>query len=293
MKKILAILCLICLCFTFSACNQQTTEADETTEVEEIQQEDESQTDLEEDVEVEETTEISIDENETDEVEEETKAERTTDVTTTTTNETTTVSTTTVASSSTTKASSSTTTKADNTTSTTTTKAAETTTTKSTTTTAATTTTTKATTTTQAQNYCYVTIDMTNALKNISDFTTAKASFVPSSGILLNKTKIYYNEGETLFDAILRACSENVCSDNCKYCQSSGIQIEYQYTPAYNSYYIEGVHQIYEMDCGVMSGWMVYVNSQSIQSSSSTIEIQNGDNIVLAYTCSMGSDINF
>lgn len=284
MKKILAIILIIFLCFTFTACKADEVQDDTITSTEQTQ-EDETTTsdeDIQED-------EIEDDEVETDEVEETDEDEQDSQDETTTQNITTTTST----------SSNQTTTQSSSTTTTTTTKTesttASTTTTKSTTTTtkAPTTTTTTTSTTTQPQYYCYVTIDMTTALNNINDFTSAKASFVPSSGILLSKVKVYYTQGETLFDAILKACSENVCSDNCKYCQSSGIQIEYQYTPAYSSYYIEGVHQIYEMDCGVMSGWMVYVNGESIQSSSSTIEIQNGDSIVLAYTCSMGSDINF
>lgn len=279
MKKILAIILIIFLCFTFTACKADEVQDDTITSTEQTQ-EDETTTsdeDIQED-------EIEDDEVETDEVEETDEDEQDSQDETTTQNITTTTST---SSNQTTTQSSSTTTSTTKTESTT----ASTTTTKSTTTTTKAPTTT--TTTTQPQYYCYVTIDMTTALNNINDFTSAKASFVPSSGILLSKVKVYYTQGETLFDAILKACSENVCSDNCKYCQSSGIQIEYQYTPAYSSYYIEGVHQIYEMDCGVMSGWMVYVNGESIQSSSSTIEIQNGDSIVLAYTCSMGSDINF
>ncbi len=271
MKKLLAILLTICLVFAFSACQSEdeTTTTQTTTQATTTQTTTSNQTTTavtEADVTikdpaisqevVEESTTVQVEQSSTD------ITSTTAKTTVTTTNSTTTTAPATAASSTTAAA-------------TTTTKAATT------------------TTTTAAQNYCYVTIDMTTALDNLSAFTTAKASFIPSSGILLEKTKVYYTDGDTLFDAILAACSDNVCSDNCKYCKSSGIQIEYQYTPAYNSYYIEGVHQIYEMDGGVMSGWMVYVNNQAIASSASTIEIQNGDNIILAYTCSMGSDINF
>ncbi|MFI3141818.1 MAG: DUF4430 domain-containing protein [Clostridia bacterium] len=276
MKKLLAILLSICLVFALNACQSETeitTTQTTTTQITTTQTTSSNQTTTAvtaAGVTIDEPTSLQeIDETSTTSVETTAAATAVSSTTTEQTTATTTNSTITTAPA--TAASSTATT------------TAATTTTKSVTTTA----------TTSAQNYCYVTIDMTTAKDNLSAFTTAKASFIPSSGILLEKTKVYYTDGDTLFDAILSACSDNVCSDNCKYCSSSGIQIEYQYTPAYNSYYIEGVHQIYEMDGGLMSGWMVYVNNESIQSSASTIEIQNGDNIILAYTCSMGSDIIF
>ena len=39
-----------------------------------------------------------------------------------------------------------------------------------------------------------------------------------------------------------------------------GIQISSKYTPLYNSYYVEGINQLYELDCGKNSGWMYSVN---------------------------------
>lgn len=88
-----------------------------------------------------------------------------------------------------------------------------------------------------------------------------------------------------------RACSENVCTDNCKYCQKSGIQLEYNFTPAFGTYYIEGIHQLYEKDCGSMSGWMFSVNGNFPTDGSSSYTVKPGDEIVFAYTCDMGDDI--
>ena len=35
-----------------------------------------------------------------------------------------------------------------------------------------------------------------------------------------------------------------------------------RYTPLYKSYYVEGINQLYEFDCGKNSGWMYSVNGE-------------------------------
>ena len=100
-----------------------------------------------------------------------------------------------------------------------------------------------------------------------------------------------FEEGESAFDALKRACKENVCTDNCEYCKKGGIQLEFSFTPAYKSYYIEGIHQLYEKDCGSFSGWMFSVNGKFSDASSSEYLLKAGDKITFAYTASMGDDL--
>ena len=90
---------------------------------------------------------------------------------------------------------------------------------------------------------------------------------------------------------IKKACEENVCTDYCKYCKAGGVQIEYTYTPAFNNYYIEGIHQIYEKDCGTQSGWMYSVNGVFPDVGTSSYEVSTDDVIVFSFTCNMGEDI--
>ena len=103
---------------------------------------------------------------------------------------------------------------------------------------------------------CYLTIDCSNIKKDLSVLKKGKKAFVPKNGYILNETAVPFEAGESAFDALKRACKENVCTDNCKYCQKGGIQLEFSFTPAYKSYYVEGIHQLYEKDCGSRSGWM-------------------------------------
>ena len=143
----------------------------------------------------------------------------------------------------------------------------------------------------EPQNYCTVRIECSTIYDNFDKFKDNKKSFLTSDGVILDNVKVELSGGESAFDVIKKACEENICTDNCKYCKDSGVQIEYTYTPAFNNYYIEGIHQIYEKDCGTQSGWMYSVNGAFPDVGSSSYTVSNGDTIVLSYTCNMGEDI--
>lgn len=139
--------------------------------------------------------------------------------------------------------------------------------------------------------FCTVTVDCRTARENIDKIKKSKVSFVPENGIILDKVVVGINEGETAFDALKRACKENVCTDNCKYCRENGVQLEYNHSVAFNTYYVEGIHQIYEKDCGSLSGWVYSVNGEFPNVGSSAYNIKPGDSIVFYFTCDMGEDI--
>lgn len=138
---------------------------------------------------------------------------------------------------------------------------------------------------------CFVTIDCRNIQNNLSSLKKEKQSFVPESGFILKAAAVTLPKGATAFDALKKACKENACTDNCKYCRKSGIQLEFSFTPAYQSYYVEGIHQLYEKDCGSLSGWMFNVNGIYPDVSSSVYEVNDRDTITFAYTASMGDDL--
>lgn len=145
--------------------------------------------------------------------------------------------------------------------------------------------------TTEMKKYCTVRIKCNTIYDNLSKLKSGKKDFLPSNGVILNNVKVELNGGESAFDVIKKACEENVCTDNCKYCKANGVQIEYTYTPAFNNYYIEGIHQIYEKDCGTQSGWMYSVNGVFPDVGTSSYTVSSGDVVVLSFTCNMGEDI--
>ena len=145
--------------------------------------------------------------------------------------------------------------------------------------------------TTEMKKYCTVRIKCNTIYDNLSKLKSGKKDFLPSNGVILDNVEVELSGGESAFDVIKKACEENVCTDNCKYCKANGVQIEYTYTPAFNNYYIEGIHQIYEKDCGTQSGWMYSVNGVFPDVGTSSYYVSPGDVIVFSFTCNMGEDI--
>ncbi len=59
----------------------------------------------------------------------------------------------------------------------------------------------------------------------------------------------------------------------------------------YNSAYIEGIHNLYEFDCGELSGWMYKVNDWFPNYGCSRYQLKDGDVICWEYTCNLGIDV--
>lgn len=116
-------------------------------------------------------------------------------------------------------------------------------------------------------------------LDNWDNLDPAKAGFVPSNGWILSTT-VEITEGETVFDVLKRVCS------------AFGIQLEYSWSPMYNTYYVEGINNLYEFDCGPESGWMYKVDGWFPNYGCSAYTLSGGENIVWCYTCNgLGADV--
>ena len=62
-------------------------------------------------------------------------------------------------------------------------------------------------------------------------------------------------------------------------------------TPIYNSAYIEGIANLYEFDCGELSGWMYKVNGWFPNYGCSRYRLTEGDVVEWVYTCDLGNDV--
>ncbi len=134
--------------------------------------------------------------------------------------------------------------------------------------------------TSKDKKYVYITILCNTILDNMSDLTPGKEEFVPEDGVILPMVKVEFTEGETVFEVLQRICKRQ------------SIQMEYSWTPLYGSYYIEGINNLYEFDCGHQSGWMYKVNGWFPNYGVSLYELSEGDQIVFAYTCKgLGTDV--
>lgn len=129
-------------------------------------------------------------------------------------------------------------------------------------------------------NYCFIEIRCDTILNNIDNLDSAKEDFVPSDGIILSTTKVPFDEEDTVFEVLKRVCT------------AADIQLEYSWTPLYDSYYIEGINHLYEFDCGSQSGWMYKVNDDFPNYGCSSYTVESNDEIVWCYTCQgLGTDV--
>lgn len=139
---------------------------------------------------------------------------------------------------------------------------------------------------------CKIEIECKTILKNLGNLRPEKKAFLPKDGYILKTTTVSVAEGSTVFDVLKLVCKQNTCPEKCSYCRKSGIQLEYVYTPGYDSEYIRGIHQLYEKDCGTQSGWMYSVNGVFPNYGVNKYTVKNGDDIKFRYTCNgLGEDI--
>lgn len=127
---------------------------------------------------------------------------------------------------------------------------------------------------------CTIQISCVTILDNLGNLRAGKDKYVPPSGLILATSTVPFNEGDTVFDVLRRTCDQ------------AGIQLEYSWTPLYESYYIEGINNLYEFDCGNESGWMYEVNGWYPNYGCSSYPVKDGDAIVWNYTCNgYGADL--
>ena len=126
---------------------------------------------------------------------------------------------------------------------------------------------------------CTFSIECSTILNNLDMLDPDKLEMVPSGGVILSKTTVTFYEGESVFDVLQRVCKEK------------GIHMEASWTPIYNSAYVEGIHNLYEFECGALSGWMYKVNGWYPNYGSSRYQLQDGDVVEWRFTCDLGNDI--
>ncbi len=118
---------------------------------------------------------------------------------------------------------------------------------------------------------CTITIKCDSILRQMDNLKEGKNRYVPSSGVILSKSTVEFNDGNSVYDVLKATCSAagiNLSAKN----SSMGV-------------YVEGINNIFEFDCGGTSGWLYSVNGTSPNHSCSEEKIKNGDNIVWYYSC--------
>lgn len=126
---------------------------------------------------------------------------------------------------------------------------------------------------------CTISVTCYTILDNMEKLNPDKTELVPKDGWILKPIEVTFYEGESVFNVLSRTLKQNK------------IHMEFENTPIYNSAYIEGIGNLYEFDCGDLSGWMYKVNDWFPNYGCSRYQLKDGDIIEWIYTCDLGHDI--
>ena len=126
---------------------------------------------------------------------------------------------------------------------------------------------------------CTISIRCNTILDNLSKLDPDKVKIVPADGVILAEQTVTFKEGENVFDVLMRVTRDQK------------IHMEYVSTPVYKSAYIEGIANLYEFDCGELSGWQYKVNDVFPSFGCSRYIVEPGDKIEWVYTCDLGKDV--
>ena len=125
---------------------------------------------------------------------------------------------------------------------------------------------------------CTLSVTCTEILGKTSGLAPEKAALIPSDGVIFAEREVRCNEGESVFNVLLREMKKNK------------IHMEFVKTPVYKSAYVEGIANIYEFDFGEQSGWIYKVNGEVPSYGCSRYKLKKGDKIEWVYTCNLGAD---
>ena len=126
---------------------------------------------------------------------------------------------------------------------------------------------------------CTLSVRCDTILDNIASLDSEKIDIVHKDGVIFAEKAVTFFEGESVFDLLVREMKQNK------------IHLEFVNTPMYKSTYIEGIANIYEFDCGELSGWMYKVNDRFPNYGCSRYQLKPGDRVEFVYTCDLGADV--
>lgn len=128
------------------------------------------------------------------------------------------------------------------------------------------------------QYTCSLTIKCDTALKS-AKLDAGKKKLLPADGVLLEEAEVEFQQGETVYDILQRET------------RARKLQMESAEGTVYKTQYIEGIGNLYELDCGELSGWMYKVGDTFPKTGCSQYEVEAGDSIQWLYSCDQGKDI--
>lgn len=126
---------------------------------------------------------------------------------------------------------------------------------------------------------CSLTIRCDAALAHKDMLSEDTLSLLPADGIILQLDSVEFSAGDSVFDVLKREIV------------SRKLHFEYQDGTVYGSAYVEGIGNLYEFDCGPLSGWEFRLNDGFPGVGAGSKQVTDGDSILWAYTTDLGADI--
>ena len=97
---------------------------------------------------------------------------------------------------------------------------------------------------------CSIEIRCDTILDNMDKLAEGKEELIPADGLILKIDNAEFTEGESVFEVMQREL------------ESRKVHFEFVDAKVYKSAYIEGISNLYEFDCGELSGWVYSVNGE-------------------------------
>lgn len=113
-------------------------------------------------------------------------------------------------------------------------------------------------------------IDCINILNQKDLWREGIEEIIPVDGIFYKGT-LSFTDGESAYELLKRICRDNK------------IALDSQYTPLFGTYYVKGIGNLYEFDCGEESGWKYSVNGVLPGTGSSGYLVKSGDKLRFYY----------
>lgn len=126
---------------------------------------------------------------------------------------------------------------------------------------------------------CTISIDCKTVLDNMPSLNSDKKGIIPEDGVILPETTVSFEEGDSVLDILKKVTMDNK------------MQMEFEDSPAYDGGYVNGICNLYEFDCGDLSGWKYFVNDWNPNYGCNNYIVQDGDVIAWRYTCDSGEDL--
>ena len=130
-----------------------------------------------------------------------------------------------------------------------------------------------------AASVCSLSVRCDTLLAHLDALDPDKRALVPEDGLLYENASASFTPGESAFELLRREL------------RAAKIHLEFSRVPAYNTVYVEGIGNLYEFDCGELSGWTYRVNGEFLSYGCSECLLRDGDTVEFLYTCDLGADV--